>query len=331
MTGKRAELATWRSLRDASEQSQAQPQLCVDFRQTQPGERVAQVRTRQFGRYTLFEERQQAQVLKQGVTPDGVGTFSFVARGPKRGDATCDFEGRPSTGDDDIVYLLPDGIDYNLLVDAGVHTAYVTIAVDEILADLRTLDPERWEQQPDCLLALRVPGSANLSTVFDELAATQSSHSPAFQQRVVHNLMVDALHVSEAPTHSQFRQKLPPARRPLPIDLVRNATDLIDASLRDGSVISVLELCRALNVAERSLRHHFMAYLDMPPKRYLLVSALNAVRADLLKPKRPDATVTSIVFEHGGWHMGRFSAAYRQFFGELPSATLRRGVHASPA
>lgn len=331
MTLSRAEPESWRALHDASEQSEAQPQLCVDFRQTQPGERVAQVRTRQFGRYTLFEERQHAQVLKQGVTPKGVGTFSFVARGPMLGQATCDFEGRPSTADDDIVYLLPDGIDYNLLVDAGVHTAYITIAVDEMLADLRTLDPERWEQQPDTLLALRVPGSANLPTVFDEIADTHSTHSPAFQQRMVHNLMVNALHASDAATRGRFRRKALPARRPLPIDLVRHATDLIDASLHDGRVISVLELCRALNVAERSLRHHFMAYLGMPPKRYLLVSVLNAVRADLLKPKRPDATVTRIVFEHGGWHMGRFSAAYRQFFGELPSATLRRGLRASVA
>ena len=40
---------------------------------------------------------------------------------------------------------------------------------------------------------------------------------------------------------------------------------------------------------------------------------------------RPTETVTSVAFDWGFSHLGRFAALYKACFGEQPSETLRRG------
>jgi AraC-like DNA-binding protein len=84
------------------------------------------------------------------------------------------------------------------------------------------------------------------------------------------------------------------------------------------------EICAAIGVPERTLRLCCHEHLGMGPKKYLLVRRMNlAQRA--LRTASPDVmTVTEIATQFGFWHFGRFSAAYRSVFGELPSVTLNR-------
>jgi AraC-like DNA-binding protein len=44
----------------------------------------------------------------------------------------------------------------------------------------------------------------------------------------------------------------------------------------------------------------------------------------MLEAATPAATVTEVATECGFFHLGRFSARYRQAFGEVPSSTLAR-------
>lgn len=84
------------------------------------------------------------------------------------------------------------------------------------------------------------------------------------------------------------------------------------------------EICAAIGVPDRTLRLCCHEHLGMGPKKYLLLRRMNlAQRA--LRTAAPDVTtVTEIATQYGFWHFGRFSAAYRSVFGELPSATLNR-------
>ena len=62
----------------------------------------------------------------------------------------------------------------------------------------------------------------------------------------------------------------------------------------------------------------------MGPVRYLWLRRMQLARRALLLAGDGSATVTSIAMAHGFWELGRFSVAYRNLFGETPTAALRR-------
>lgn len=84
------------------------------------------------------------------------------------------------------------------------------------------------------------------------------------------------------------------------------------------------EICAAVGAAERTLRNACQEHLGMGPIRYLTLRRMHLVRRALLRAVLSTTTVTKIVTDHGFWELGRFSVAYRAFFGETPSETLRR-------
>ncbi len=62
----------------------------------------------------------------------------------------------------------------------------------------------------------------------------------------------------------------------------------------------------------------------MSPQQYLTVRRMNLARRALRGPVPGNRSVTDIATSYGFWHFGRFSAAYRSLFNELPSETLRK-------
>jgi transcriptional regulator GlxA family with amidase domain len=77
-------------------------------------------------------------------------------------------------------------------------------------------------------------------------------------------------------------------------------------------------------VGERSLEYAFKAVMGMTPTAYLTRVGLHRVRKALQAAPRASTTITAEALNQGFWHLGEFSRAYRDCFGELPSATLRR-------
>jgi AraC family ethanolamine operon transcriptional activator len=102
--------------------------------------------------------------------------------------------------------------------------------------------------------------------------------------------------------------------------LVRRAEEYMRAHL--GNPLSVLHLCRELNVSKRTLHYAFQEVRGLSPMAYFKVSRLNAVRQELKAPPAGTTTVQEIAQRWGFWHTGEFAAAYRRLFGELPSQTL---------
>jgi len=87
---------------------------------------------------------------------------------------------------------------------------------------------------------------------------------------------------------------------------------------------SLRELCMTLGVPGRSLRSWCVQYLGMSPIRYLRLRRMKLVRRALCSARPSDAGVAAVARRHGFTDPGRFAANYRQLFGELPSATLKR-------
>jgi AraC-like DNA-binding protein len=87
--------------------------------------------------------------------------------------------------------------------------------------------------------------------------------------------------------------------------------------------IYIPAICRATNVAQRTLNVCCHETLGMSPKRYLLLRRMYLARQALRRSGPANATVTGVATTLGFFDLGRFAVQYRALFGETPSATLR--------
>ncbi|MDX2081115.1 MAG: helix-turn-helix transcriptional regulator [Terrimicrobiaceae bacterium] len=98
--------------------------------------------------------------------------------------------------------------------------------------------------------------------------------------------------------------------------LARRAAAFLEERFAED--LSISDICRAVRASRRTLHLGFLEVYGLSPMRYLNVVRLNAARRDLMA--RPDrVSVTQVAGDCGFTHMGRFSSAYRKFFGVLPS------------
>ena len=88
--------------------------------------------------------------------------------------------------------------------------------------------------------------------------------------------------------------------------------------------VQITDLCRAAGVSERALQYAFKEVMGLSPRDYLVRLRLHRVRQALLATSQRTSTVSAEALKCGFWHFGEFSRAYKDCFGELPSATLRR-------
>ena len=101
----------------------------------------------------------------------------------------------------------------------------------------------------------------------------------------------------------------------------RRASDLLTDRLYEPW--SVDRLASALGLSPRTLHRVVRRELGVSPMRLVRRARLAQARAGLEAPV-PGATVTSVAFDCGFAHLGRFSGDYARQFGESPSETLRR-------
>ena len=87
---------------------------------------------------------------------------------------------------------------------------------------------------------------------------------------------------------------------------------------------TVLGLCAALDVSERTLHEAFRQHLGTTPMAYLKTLRLNAARHDLQRAET-STRVTDVALDWGFQHFGWFAHDYRRLFAETPSDTLRCG------
>jgi AraC-like DNA-binding protein len=85
--------------------------------------------------------------------------------------------------------------------------------------------------------------------------------------------------------------------------------------------ITLDRLCAVSGTGGRALQKSVMALRGQSPLEWVHARRLAAVRARLLKGPANTA-ISRVALDCGITHLGRFSAAYRQAYGELPSATL---------
>ena len=99
-----------------------------------------------------------------------------------------------------------------------------------------------------------------------------------------------------------------------------------DAYVRSSRdrLVTVAELCMALNTSRRALQIGFQEALGVSPHAYIRAVSLNSVRSHLRDAQSPYSCVQDAAAAFGFWHMSQFAQDYREMFGERPSDTLRR-------
>jgi AraC-like DNA-binding protein len=96
--------------------------------------------------------------------------------------------------------------------------------------------------------------------------------------------------------------------------------------LETQSFLRVAEIRAVLGVSDRMLRSLCEKHLGVSPSSYLRLRRMQQVHR-ALRSENPDAaSVAEVARRYGVRDLGRFAASYRAFYGELPSATLRRGA-----
>ena len=91
-----------------------------------------------------------------------------------------------------------------------------------------------------------------------------------------------------------------------------------------GPMPSPSELAAALGVTDRWVRAAFQRVFGIPAAAYFRAKAIDGAHRELRLAHPGAISVTEVAMRWGFWHLGRFSATYRSYFGEVPSETLAR-------
>ncbi|TNC22274.1 AraC family transcriptional regulator [Amycolatopsis alkalitolerans] len=110
--------------------------------------------------------------------------------------------------------------------------------------------------------------------------------------------------------------------RPVPSRLVGTVVDLLEGHPEWAHTPA--SLARQAGVSVRALQKAFREQLDSSPSEYLRGVRLQRVHDELSVARSDATTVREIASRWGITHDGRFSAIYRERFGEPPRQTLSR-------
>ena len=301
---------------DASVQAELQSWVPMECYQLTKGDRVGRMDILELGAQRLVRERQEAAVQKLGIMPNGLCTIS-LSRIP-----TVRFS-EIHENDDQSVFFLPEKTEFDVHVPSGIETAYVSFNQDDFLRAARILDPGGWETAPRQLTWLQTSQKAALWAAIDQWFRIAGSEAGSVPQ-------AEALRTALFETVLQVATALPPdcARDPSSstrrraMRIARSASAFIEGRLEEDHLPTIIEICRELDVSERTLQYAFLDYAGLPPTAYLRRVRLNRAREALRKAHAQTTTVTETAMRFGFLHLGRFARDYKMFFGKSPSATL---------
>jgi len=306
----------------------------MDCCQVGRGRRVGAFSCIDLGPLRLVREVQDAAVHKVGAMAPGLCTVSFI----DNGDDSARFSQYGDDGSGSRLFFLPDRLETDVQVGAGMRTGYVTFDQETLVDRLRALDPRRWETAPRDLLAFDTPRRAALMNAMavlfdpDDPARAGATRCPDPDRMV--QAITDAAAFALAGGGADADDERAPALTPdRTLRIMRAAYDYCRETIDGGGLPTIADLCTRVGVSERSLQYAFRSHLSISPSTYLRLARMNRVRASLLAPDEDAFSVTDVAMRWGFFHLGRFSQEYRVMFDELPSGTLARtqGGHALTA
>jgi AraC family ethanolamine operon transcriptional activator len=215
--------------------------------------------------------------------------------------------------DDDSLFLIGRGADFRISVRRRAHT-WCSIALPSDAAS--PIAPAPASSRNTCpagtLPKLKRLVGEIAGTLMDRPSVT-AAHQAAGRELI--SLAHNCLPAETPPAVACGRPRLDRT------EIIRRSMNLIDATV---IMPTTTDLAREVGVTSRTLLRTFQESFGMPPKRYLMLRELHAVRRSLRDGAAHAENVADVLTRHGIWEFGRFAARYRRHFGEPPSETLRR-------
>jgi AraC-like DNA-binding protein len=133
-----------------------------------------------------------------------------------------------------------------------------------------------------------------------------------FEARILEVLLTNVTRPGREPGISERRQIAHRARQYMVLNM--------------DEPMTIVDICRAVRAAERTLHLGFRECFGMTPKKFLKLLRLNADRRSLQRPEA-GTTVTDVALRWVFFHLARFAGDYRQLFYRVAfgnAATRRR-------
>jgi transcriptional regulator GlxA family with amidase domain len=208
--------------------------------------------------------------------------------------------------------------------DAGLFHANALIIPNQTLRDLVQAGRDRdarWPGLPDSMpISARLPEVRRLSDLLDFITRQFDDGVPISERAAAAMAVLIEDFLSEVilrSTHALNEERVLPAA----LARVRMAEEVMRA--RSDEPLSMAAVAQEIGLGLRSMQLAFIEARAMGPRDVLLRMRLERTRERLLSAGTSE-TVTTIALDCGFAHLGRFPAAYRKAFGELPAETLAR-------
>jgi AraC family ethanolamine operon transcriptional activator len=210
----------------------------------------------------------------------------------------------------------------------GLANTYARLDQDELLGNLAVLNAPLAEQLADSrgLYSLGSQARKRLEFVMHHLLQQAQSGLAAgldpgpwrsnLMEQILLTLSSNSITLSGTVSNLHARRR---AWR-----IAYAAREYMESCLHAGIVPNRVDLCRRVQVSERTLRDAFRRQFHHPPSVYLRLIRLNGVRNELLYASPSVTSVTAVATRWGFVQLGRFAQDYRRLFGERPSETLLR-------
>lgn len=301
---------------DALEQAALQSWVPMECYQLSRGDHSARMDILALANERIVREQQNVSVQKLGVMPTGLCTLSLSRS------QHCRFSEVLDTSSE-LVFYLPEQAEFDVHVPAGVETVYISFSQDAFLEAARILDPEGFDKAPDHLMAWPASQRGVLWALVDYwLQLAHKEHKSQLNATLFNSAFLDAVLPLVLPPPLDTAIELSAISRHRALRIGRAAREYVTASLQQDMVPSLIDICRTLDVSQRTLQYAFMDYAGMTPTAYLRHIRLNRVHHELRMADARSINVTQTAMRFGFSHLGRFARDYRKLFGAPPSHTL---------
>lgn len=260
----------------------------------------------------VASEQQNRMVLKRQYTPPESCSLSVIRAISARG--RCELD----SFDTKTVGYMPGGRDYEILMPPS-DIVFFQLDQQQVLEAADVLGCKLFANGRDSMFVNGLEPSSILGLA-DTLISSLSTRAPDSLQEIAPGYIGQLVMSHAVHAMANMSGRSPKAYSANAHRIVRAAQDLISAT---DDPLTVIRLCRELQVSRATLQRCFEQVYGIPPLVYLRMYRLNAVRRALMAARDTKATVTSLAMKWGFFHLARFAKDYREQFGELPSVTLR--------